>query len=793
MLKNYFKTAIRHLIRQKSYTLISIVSLVVGMTCFLLLLLYARYESSFDSSFKNSGRIYQIGQILPAWNVGGSNRFPSTSGALAAGLKREFPEVEYAVRVKETETPIVYEQNSVLARGLFVDGDFLSVFSYPLSAGEAKTALQEPFTAILSESLAGKLFGRVDPLGKIITHMDGREFKVTGIIKDIPRNTHLKFDYLLSFTSMYSLRNDIDTSWGILNYFNYIMLREGVSRDAFEPKLKTIVEKYHPLRARDRSYFLTPVSNMHFETDINFPLSQSIDKKYIALLLVIAGIILIIACVNYLNLATARSTARSKEVGVRKAFGADRSQLIKQFMGESYLLVFFSIIVSVLIVGLVLPAFRKLAVSDLEWRALLDWRTAVGLLGLLIAVGFLSGSYPALLLSSLSPSNVFKNSLQSKKTGGRLKFRNCLVVVQFFATIVLLVAAVVIQKQLHYIRNTDIGYQRANIVALRLWDVESKKNYQVIKAELLGNPNISAAAVSNVAPVRFTEANDWLVENESGDMVSLPRVTNYFIDFDYFNLFGMTIVRGRNFSPALLGDIGGEVVINETAARMAGLQNPVGKAFVMGNRRLRVIGVVKDIHFTSLKTKIGPLMFTYRPAAINLFFARISGSKADETIRFILSTFRRHNPAFVSDFTTMDDIYNALYQNERKLAGILISFSVMAILIASIGLFGLISFIVEKKKKEIGIRKVLGAPVFAIMGLIIRDLFALIAVAGLMALPVAYYFSHRWLGSFAYRIRLDAGVFLLATSIVMLIALLSVARVTMRAARENPARSLRNV
>jgi ABC-type antimicrobial peptide transport system permease subunit len=426
------------------------------MTCFLLLLLYARYESSFDSSFKNSGRIYQIGQILPAWNVGGSNRFPSTSGALAAGLKREFPEVEYAVRVKETETPIVYEQNSVLARGLFVDGDFLSVFSYPLSAGEAKTALQEPFTAILSESLAGKLFGRVDPLGKIITHMDGREFKVTGIIKDIPRNTHLKFDYL-------------------------------------------------------------------------------------------------------------------------------------------------------------------------------------------------------------------------------------------------------------------------------------------------------------------------------------------------FNLFGMTIVRGRNFSPALLGDIGGEVVINETAARMAGLQNPVGKAFVMGNRRLRVIGVVKDIHFTSLKTKIGPLMFTYRPAAINMFFARISGSKADETIRFILSTFRRHNPAFVSDFTTMDDIYNALYQNERKLAGILISFSVMAILIASIGLFGLISFIVEKKKKEIGIRKVLGAPVFAIMGLIIRDLFALIAVAGLMALPVAYYFSHRWLGSFAYRIRLDAGVFLLATSIVMLIALLSVARVTMRAARENPARSLRNV
>jgi len=797
VLKNYILSATRILRKQKSYAFISVFSLVVGMTCFILLMLFANHELSYDSFHKDSGRIYQVGQILPEWNVWGTNRFASTSGPLAPALKREFPEVECAVRIKDTDAPLVYRQTSVLGRGLYADRDFFKMFSFPLTAGNLQTALADPFSIVLSETLAGKLFGRDDPIGKTVLHQNGLEYRVTGTIKDAPQNSHLRFDYLLSFVTMASLRNDLETSWSILNYYSYVLLKDGVPAKTFEAKLKAVVDKYHDQSFKNRSYFLIPVRNLHLETNVNSHLSSAIERKYLYLLMGIALIVLIIACVNYVNLATARATARSKEVGVRKTFGADRRQLIMQFLGESYLLTSASLLLSLAFVRLLLPVFDRLTGTELPGRVLTGGTTLLGILGLGLVVGFLSGGYPALVLSSLRPANVVKNTFGSKPRGRRPVFRDVLVVVQFFATIVLLAGALVIQKQLMFIKKSDIGYRRENILALRLWDRESRANYQAIKNDLLKNPNIFAAAVANVAPVRATEANDFRVETESGEMVDLPRVTNYFVDFDYFDLFAMKIIEGRKFSPAFLGDLENEVIVNESAVRMAGLKNPVGKilaggALVGADWRMRIIGVVKDIHFTSFKSKIGPLMFLYRPARINMLFVKISEQNVKETIAFLDTTIRKYSPDFVFDYASMDEIYNRLYGDEIKLAGILSSFSIVAIFLASIGMFGLISFIVERKKKEIAIRKIVGASVFRITGLIIRDLFVLIGVASLASLPVAYSFCQNWLQGFFYRTNLNAVVFVLAAVAVLLIALLCVARLTVRAAKENPAASLKS-
>ncbi len=796
MLKNYAKSAIRIMKKQKSYAFISVFSLVVGMTGFILLMLFAEYELGYDSFHKNGRRIYQVGQFLADWSVGGSNLFAETSGVLAPTLKREFPEVEAAVRVKGTDSPLVHGQNSVMGRGLFADREFFDMFTYPLAAGDPRTALAEPFSIVLSESLAEKIFGRADPMGQVVLHERGREYKVTGILKEPPRNSHLRFDYLLSFVTMLSLRDDVETAWSILNYSNFVLLRDGAPAKAFEAKLTAIVDKYHGPTFKNRRYFLMPLRTLHFDTGVEFHLSDQIDKRSVYLLMGIAALILAVACVNYVNLTTARAAARSKEVGVRKTFGADRRQLIRQFIGESSLFALAGLVLSLGLVRLLLPVFNRLTGVDLPAGLLTEGTTLAGLLALGLAVGFLSGCYPALVLSALRPANVFKSAFGSRPSGRRLAFRDVLVVIQFFATFVLLAGTAVIRKQMNFINTADIGYRRENILALRLWDRESRGDYRAIKTDLLRNPDILAAAVSNVAPVRLTEANDFRVETESGAMIDLPQVTRYFVDEDYFDLFGMKIVEGRKFSPDFPGDREDAVILNETAVRMAGLKNPIGRIVTEPAHeglRIRIVGVVKDIHFMSFKSKIGPLAFFCHPANIKMLFLKISGRNSRETIAFVDETMRRHAPGFVFDYSAMDDIYRNLYKEEHKLAGLIAGFSAFATFLAMVGLLGLISFIIERKKKEIAIRKIVGASVLRIAGLIIRDLFLLIGAAGLISWPIAYSFSRQWLQGFYYRTDLGAGVFLLTAAVVFLIAFLCVARLTVKAAKENPAASLKSI
>jgi putative ABC transport system permease protein len=453
-----------------------------------------------------------------------------------------------------------------------------------------------------------------------------------------------------------------------------------------------------------------------------------------------------------------------------------------------------SLLLSLVLVQALLPVFNGLTSIHLPASTLAEPSAWLWILGLGLAVGLLSGAYPALVLSSMKPANVFRSAFGAREGGRRLVFRNALVVFQFFATLTLVAGTLIIRKQLDYIRTADVGYDRKNVLALRLWEQDSRTRYREIETELLRNPDVRAAAVCNVAPVRAVEMNNFMVESESGEMVEVPQITNYFVDSSYFDLFGLTLVAGRSFSPDAVGDVQNQAVINETAARMAGLTDPIGKRIGRGNGEpLRIIGVVKDIHYTSFRSKVGPLMFLYRPERTSWLFVKTSGHRTRETIAFIESTIRRQVPNFTYDYTAMEDIYDRLYESEDRLGGLLTGFAVVAILVASVGLFGLISFVIDRKRKEIGIRKVLGATVAGIMGLIARDLFVLIGVAGLLALPVSYAFGRRWLQGFYYRTGLGAGVFAAAVAVVLAIALLCIARITTRAARESPSVSLKNI
>jgi putative ABC transport system permease protein len=794
MFGNYLRSVVRVLRKQKSYAAISIFSLVVGMTCFILLMLFTRYELGYDSFHGNADRIYLVGQVVPDWNVMGTTRNSSTSGPLGPTLEHEFPQVECAVRTWPTEAPLGYERKSILARGLFADRAFFEMFSFPMALGNPATALADPFCVVLTESTAERLFGPEEPIGRAVVHGGGYEYRVTGIMKDPPRNSHMTFDYLLSFVTVGSLRNDLDTSWSILNYLNYVELRKGVDPDAFEAGLQSIIRTHHPERDQKRRYFLMPLRNLHYETGVHIPYWRTVDRTLIHLLIAVAGLILAVACINYVNLATARATARGREVGVRKTFGADRRQLVAQFMGEAGVLAAASLLLSLVLVQALLPVFNGLTGIRLPVDSLAEPSAWLGILGLGFAVGLLSGAYPALVLSSINPANVFRSAFGASERGRRLVLRNALVAFQFFATLTLVAGTLIIRKQMDYIQTADVGYDRKNVLALRLWETDSRTRYREIETELLRNPDVRAAAVCNVAPVGAVEMNNFMVESESGEMVEVPQITNYFVDSPFFDLFGLTFVAGRGFSPDAVGDVQNQAVINETAARMAGLTDPIGKKIGRGSGEpMRIIGVVKDIHFTSFRSKVGPLMFLYRPERASWLFVKTSGRRVRETIAFIESTIRRQVPDFTYDYAAMEDIYDRLYESEDRLGGLLTGFAVVAILVASVGLFGLISFVIERKRREIGIRKVLGARLSSIMGLIARDLFVLIGIAGLLALPVSYALGRRWLQGFYYRTGLDAGVFAAAVAVVFAVALLCIARITIRAAHESPSVSLKNV
>lgn len=797
MLKNYLNIALRNLLRHKSYAVISVLSLVVGITCFLFLMLYVKYELNYDSFHKNEKRIYQVGLNFTEGDFFGYKYTSLMPGVLSPTLKREFPDVEYSVRVKKNRSKVFYGNNGFIVNGLHADADFFNIFTFPAIKGSTEKALKDPKTIVLTESLAGKLFGNEDPVGKVVNCGDKSEFTVTAVVKDSPDNSNLKFDYIISFVTLSSTAQYIDSRWGNLDWPTYIMLKENVPVKEFEKKLTNIVNKYNSNSQLDllkkAEYFLLPISELHFSTNMLTDSEQDVNKKFIYLLALIAAFVLIIGCINYMNLATARAGTRSKEVGIRKTVGANRLQLMKQFLSESFVVAFLSIVLSLVFVWVVFPYFKEIAGNGIQLSILSDWTTIAGLVGLFIAVAFISGSYPAFMLSSMKPVNVLKSSKQTNLAGKHLKFRNLLVVFQFCITIVLVVAAIVVHSQLNFAKNSDIGYKRDNIVKVGLGDLESIKNGQLIKTELLQNPNIQSVSLASTAPITLYNIGPTKIENETGLMNEVDgMVSQYSVDQDYINLFNMKILSGRGFSLEFSGNIENQVIINETTARLAGIKNPIGRKLERNGTEYQIIGVVKDFHYTSMKQKIEPLILTYTPNRFFVVFAKISDKNIGTTLAAMNSIFKKFGKNVVFNYSFMDELYNNLYKKENDLGGITLSFSIITIAIASIGLFGLISFIVGRKTKEIGVRKILGASVVQVIWYITKEFFILFIIALVVSIPAAYYFTSGWLQDFAYRINLSVWLFALAIAIIAMIAFMSVAQQVIKAAIANPVDSLRS-
>ncbi len=799
MFRNNLKIAFRILKRHKGYSFINIAGLAVGMACFILMMFYIRHETSFDKFHENYESLYRVIRKYPE-NLGGPFRYlASTPAPLAPTMVAEFPEVAGGTRVGDVIGTIRYENKAFNEAGLFADDHFLDLFSFILLRGDANTCLQQPFAMVITEKLAQKYFASEDPVGKIVhfskqldvtqtgSQNESYDLTITGVIRNVPNQSHLRFDYLISIDTIASTpaSQGLLENWDRSSFYNYVELNPGIHHEQLHEKLA----EYSPrFRGKDPArYILQPLKNLHWE-----PITANIagmitnDKKNLYLLTVIAFIILIVACINYMNLATARFSMRRKEIGLRKVVGAQKVQLIKQFMGESVLFSLIAFIFATVLVLFVSPFFNVLVDRDIP----ILWFSHPGLpllaLGMVLFVGVLSGCYPALVLSSFQPLSILKATLEKDPRGNGL--RNVLVVIQFAVAVCLITGTLVVWQQLRYIQSTDIGYDREHVVVMPLRDDLARKNADVLSEEIQRHKRILAVSGSEFIPLERNNIHVIQYTDETGES-ALLNIFTCEVGYNFFDVFKVQIIEGRNFSREFRTDEKAAVLLNQTAVRTLGLKDPVGK--VIDTLGHRVIGVVKDYHHSSLHDKIDPMIFFLRPDAFTFLSARIEPFEIAGTLAFLKEAVEKQSPNFAFEYYFQDDYFNAKYKSDERFGTAFGCASGLAILIACLGVFGLISFSTERRTKEIAIRKVLGASVGSILGRLSRVYILLVVLANIVAWPVAYFFMKAWLQNFAFRIDISISTFLAAAGISLAIAILAVIYKSLRAATADPVNSLR--
>ncbi|UCE42961.1 MAG: ABC transporter permease, partial [Candidatus Aminicenantes bacterium] len=700
MLGNYLKIAIRNMKRHRGYTFINTFGLAVGLTCFFLLMIYVRYELSYEKFHAHSRRIFRVAIHLPSWNYKGSMDFCLTTAPLAPALEDTYPEVVAATHLRKDSGPLSYGDKKFQEQFIYGDTKLFDVFTYPLIKGEPKTALAEPYSIILSRRLAEKFFGETDPMGKVVRLRDERDLRITGVVEDAPPNSHIQFDCIISFATLEVSRKREMQNWGSINYCTYVLLDDSSRSEELEAKLPTIVEQHHNYDSEETKpyYFLQPLTSIHLHSHLNFEISDNSDIKIIYLMISIACLILAIACINYINLATARASQRSKEIGIRKTVGAKRPQLIAQFLGESMTYSLIAVFLSLGLVCLLFPVFGTFARIPVAFSSHFTLSGLFFLASVYLVVGVSSGMYPAFLLASFRPAEVMKKKAWQGRGRRPFNLRNVLVVFQFCISVALILAAWVIQRQLQFIKYKDVGYDRDHIVELRVWEDEWREKQENIKSELMRNRKILGASVHSRGPLNLGNVGPAEVELDSGEMGRVGQIYCCYVDYNFIDLYGIEVVEGRPFAPEFATDSENAVIINQTTADTLGLNQPIGKKFTRGDiEDGRIIGVVRDFHFSSFRMAIEPMFFLLRPERAYLFSIKIAPGEVGKTLAFIRDTFRRFNPSFLFDYRFLDDSFNAMYQAELRLGTILVFFSFIAIILTLLGLVGLIFFILEKK------------------------------------------------------------------------------------------------
>lgn len=786
MLKNYLLVALRTLRRQKGYTSINMLGLATGVACCLFLLLYVRDELSYDRYHEHADEIYRVNLAIP--EVG--RIIALTPTIIAPLLKREFPEVEAATRIEANGGLINYGDQTFDERAFYyADSTVFDVFTFPLILGDEATALVRPNTVVITESTARKYFGNADPLGKTLKRNNDQEYEITGVMTDLPANSHLQFDFLASFASrQYWASNEI---WGSANFYTFVRLGNQDQLPGLERKAADLLAALRASGAEPRDFELQPLTKIHLTSGIEYELDSSGDMTYVVGFSTLAVLILLMACINYMNLSTARSTLRSKEIGLRKSLGAFRQQLVGQFYGEAVLLTFGALVAAFGIVSAGLPWFNSLSgkalvISDLFSPAILALAAAV-----FILVGLVAGSYPALFLSALKPVRALRG--QSTAGRGSARIREGLVVVQFGISAFLIVATLVVIGQLKFMQNENLGFDKEHIVELQMNDPTLFQSYSSIRDAMADNPSIVAVSAVNQIPgqlgwtSRFRAAG--MSEDEEFLIKGMPSETGV------VDALGLELLAGTAFPTtiALPDSVNYQFILNETTISRLGWtpDEAIGRRVSVPPRDGTVIGVVKDFNYNSMHVAIEPLAIWYQPNEIRRYVARIKPGQTEAAIEHIRRTWIDFAPSVPFSYRFIDDIYDRLYADEERMSNVMKVFALLAIGVACLGLLGLASFTVDKRTREIGVRKVLGASVTDIVGLLSKDFLLLVGIAFVLAIPATLFVLSRWLGGFAYRITPGPGMFAIAAFAILAIALLTVSSQAIRAATADPTKSLR--
>ncbi len=805
MIKNYIKIDLRNILKYKFYSVLNILGLGIGIASFLFILLYTQNELSYDKYHAQADNIVRIDFHARL----GENEFVSAQNSAPIGptLYSDYPEVLSYCRFRDRGSYLVkYEENHYKEeRIIYVDSTFFKFFSVPLIESDSQSALRDPNSIVLTQKMAEKYFGSSEPIGKTLI-LDNRDnFKVTGVISEIPDNTHFKYDFLMSMASLESSRS---ANWGSNNFNTYVLLKEGTNLEEFEQKIQITFKKGFEPILRDyvgttwdefmaagnyALYDITPLTRIHLHSNKSDELGANGDYRYIYSFGLIGFFILLIACINFVNLTTARSVNRAKEVGIRKVVGAEKGTLVRQFLSESTLITIVALFLAFGLLHLTLPYFNELSAKTFGMSAFYSpWFVGVAI-SITLIVGLLSGLYPALYLSRFMPVKVLKGSIVGQKNKSR--FRNALVVFQFFITTILIIGTLVVSQQLSYMQDKKLGYDREQVLILN--DAYALGDQTLaFKNRIENNPSVKSASVTGFLPVLSNRNTSSYFKGRSASQDNAILIANWFVDFDYVKTMGMEVIEGRDFDNQLLTD-SSAIIINEVLARQLNYDDPIGQ-FMSGYTSddltdleyFKIIGVVKNFHFASLRNNIDPLALFIgnNRGAISM---RIETSDVSGFVNNLQTVWNEMAPGQPFSFQFMDEKFTSMYESEKQLGQIVIVFSFLSIFIACMGLLGLATFIAQQRTKEIGIRKVLGAGIPNLVYLLCKDFGLLILIAFALAAPLGWYVMHNWLDDFAFSISIGFGVFLIAGLLILLMAIMSILYQATRVALVNPVDTLK--
>ena len=811
MLKNYFQIAFRSIFKQKGYSFINISGLAIGLACCILIMLWIQNELSYDNYNIHKDRIYRIERSFLRQDGSIGNTFCSLAPSFVPLLKQEFPEIEYIARFVQNMSVVNVDEKTFTEEKFFLaESDIFEILTIPFISGNPKTALNDPNTIVISESISKKYFGNENPLGKRIKVDDSQFYEITGVFRDMPLNSHVHFDFLGSMITLKGkfITDGEDYFYGTRNFSDnvtsvYLRLAEGIDPDALSGRIPGFLDRHLGTRTDDKGNIFKAsqfnrldfrkISDIHLNANTRNELEINGDTKYISFFSIIAVFILIIACVNYINLATARASRRAREVGLRKVVGAGRTPLVIQFLVESIIISLIALLLGILISIIILPYISAFAGSGIKISAIFHSMNIAVILGIFLFTVLLSGLYPALYIAGFKPSTILRGAITHGKKGMRL--RKTLVVIQFAISIILIINVGITFMQMNFLQNADLGFDKENIILIPAND-KVLQNWNTFKQNLINKNEIVSATLSKRAPAgRLLDAPGFTI------LINGEKRTNPFsmphnrVEFDFFKTYGMKIIAGRNFSDSITTDERESFIINETAVKNLGLKNPgeaIGLPILECNgRNGSIIGVVADFNYESLRQKIVPIITYIAPEQANTISIRIKPGNPQKTVEQIRNEWQKFLPGLPMEYEFLNSRLAALYKNEERMMQMFEYFSILAILIACLGLFGLASYTTEQRTKEIGVRKALGASIPGIVVMLSKQFTKWVFLSNIIAWPIAFYFMNKWLQSFAYRIDIGIWIFIFSAIISFFIACITVVYQSIKAANVNPVKSLK--